>query len=80
MPTAAELDSGLEPEELNTLDPWEHRSEHMRCKTCVWSVLKKPSKKVGRCRRHAPMMNGFPVIFTNDWCGDHRLDETKVGE
>jgi hypothetical protein len=33
---------------------------------------------LGRCRRHAPTMNGFPVVFAADWCGDHRLDENKV--
>jgi len=35
-------------------------------------------KAVGRCRRHAPTMNGYPVVFEDDWCGDHKLDETKV--
>ena len=33
---------------------------------------------VGRCRKHAPTMNGYPVVFMNDWCGDHKLDETKI--
>ncbi|MEN6396756.1 MAG: hypothetical protein ABFC78_09765 [Methanoregula sp.] len=33
---------------------------------------------VGRCRRHAPTMNGYPVVFEDDWCGDHKIDETKV--
>lgn len=33
---------------------------------------------VGRCRRHAPTMNGYPVVFVADWCGDHRLDENKA--
>ena len=32
---------------------------------------------MGRCRRHCPTMGGFPVVFVNDWCGDHRLDENK---
>jgi hypothetical protein len=35
---------------------------------------------LGRCRRHAPTMSGYPVVFKNDWCGDHKLDETKKGE
>jgi Pyruvate/2-oxoacid:ferredoxin oxidoreductase delta subunit len=34
--------------------------------------------QIGRCRRHAPTMNGYPVVFEDDWCGDHKLDETKV--
>jgi hypothetical protein len=33
---------------------------------------------VGRCRRHAPSMSGWPVMFTADWCGDHKLDENKI--
>jgi hypothetical protein len=23
-------------------------------------------------------MNGYPVVFTNDWCGDHKLDEARA--
>lgn len=23
-------------------------------------------------------MAGFPVVFDTDWCGDHKLDETKI--
>ena len=97
------------------IDPWKHRSEGIRCKTCMWSVMKErlsdespmgPATilkedepiqiqevrtarsgnvdhivfppKIGRCRRHAPTMNGYPVIYENDWCGDHKLDETKI--
>ena len=70
-------------------DLWKHRSCGMKCRTCMWCVLKEPilnaaqlagtnKKNVGRCRRHAPTMNGYPVIFEDDWCGDHKLDETKV--
>ena len=33
---------------------------------------------IGRCRRHAPTMNGYPVVFKSDWCGDHRVDEEKL--
>ena len=33
---------------------------------------------IGRCRRHAPTMNGYPVVFTNDWCGDFKLSEEKL--
>jgi hypothetical protein len=66
-------------------DPWIHRSDNMKCKTCMWFVPKvaqePPSPEVydlGRCRRHCPTMGGFPVVFVNDWCGDHRLDENKA--
>lgn len=69
-------------------DPWVHRSSGMRCRTCIWYVPKdaKPSYEkratepvqVGRCRRHAPTMGGYPVVYMTDWCGDHRLDENKI--
>ena len=70
-------------------DPWKHRSQGMKCGTCMWFVAKiailpgtidtpSPVYNIGRCRRHAPSMGGYPVVFVNDWCGDHRLDENKI--
>jgi len=65
-------------------DPWEGRASGMICKTCIWFVPKqKGSHKrqgylLGRCRRRAPTMNGYPVVFENDWCGQHKLDENKI--
>ena len=64
-------------------DNWKHRSEGMKCKTCMWFAVKPlpepPAENerghIGRCRRHAPTMNGYPVVFGSDWCGDHKLDE-----
>lgn len=64
------------PEESEKPDPWAGRKRGMRCETCIWFVPKKGA--VGRCRRHAPTMSGFPVVFENDWCGDHKLDEDAV--
>jgi hypothetical protein len=65
-------------------DPWKHRSSGMACSTCMWFVLKEKSAEdadkssIGRCRRHAPTMNGYPVVFETDWCGDHKLNENAV--
>jgi len=67
-------------------DPWHHRGSNMRCASCMWFVTKAASGKheidargdLGRCRRHAPTMSGFPAVFQADWCGDHKLDETKI--
>jgi hypothetical protein len=61
-------------------DPWQHRSENMKCLTCMWYVRKgappDPERGfVGRCRKHAPVMTGYPVVFASDWCGDHKLNE-----
>lgn len=33
---------------------------------------------VGRCRRHAPTLGGWPVVFSTDWCGDHKIDENRI--
>jgi hypothetical protein len=59
-------------------DPWIHRSQGMKCATCMWFVGKAPRTDFGRCRRHAPSMNGYPAVFSSDWCGDHKLDESKL--
>lgn len=67
-------------------DPWAHRSEGMSCGTCMWFVLKESSgphppgdrRAVGRCRRRAPTISGYPVVFKVDWCGEHKLDENKA--
>lgn len=64
-------------------DPWEHRSRRMSCFSCMWYVPKlahgdSGPPSLGRCRRHAPTMSGYPVVFDTDWCGDHKLDEEAV--
>jgi len=66
---------------MSKTDPWKHRSRGMTCGTCMWFVFKQVEDKpnhVGRCRRHAPTMEGYPVVFGTDWCGDHKLDENAV--
>jgi hypothetical protein len=65
-------------------DPWANRSARMMCRTCMWwvrkeaEVLRTTMESLGRCRRHAPTMGGFPAVFARDWCGDHKLDENRV--
>ena len=71
---------------------WKHRFDRMKCKTCMWFApkvaridprgpdMQAPTYDVGCCRRHAPTMSGYPVVFVNDWCGDHKLDEEKPFE
>jgi hypothetical protein len=63
-------------------DPWKHRSDFMKCKSCMWFVPKEVTESIayhlGRCRRHAPTMNGYPVVYVNDWCGDHKVNEKYV--
>jgi len=58
-------------------DPWKHRHASMKCVSCMWYVSKMGKHDIGRCRRHAPSMNGYPAVFPSDWCGDHKIDENK---
>lgn len=75
---------GMEPIETTVpQDNWKHRSKGMVCDTCMFYVSKVDDVRsqelpVGRCRRHAPTMSGWPVMFHNDWCGDHKLNEQTV--
>jgi len=71
-------------------DNWLNRSKRMICSTCMFFVVKaqpicdqticegEDGIAVGRCRRHAPTMAGYPVVFESDWCGDHKLDEKSA--
>lgn len=71
-------------------DNWQHRSKGMICMTCMFFAQKLtrestlaikldvPDATIGRCRRRAPTLNGWPVMFSSDWCGDHKLDENKI--
>ena len=68
-------------------DLWKHRSKSMSCSTCMWyaekeaknpQIAREDDKVVGRCRRRTPTMNGYPVVYEGDWCGDHKLDENKI--
>lgn len=62
-------------------DNWRDKSTFC-CRTCQFFVPKEPplpkglypgSEQLGRCRRHAPTMGGFPVVYETDFCGDHKL-------
>jgi hypothetical protein len=66
-------------------DPWKHRGVSMRCRTCMWYTPKPiegdlftNEPPIGRCRRHSPTLDGYPAVFPVDWCGDHKIDETKI--
>jgi len=71
-------------EKTDRPDNWAHRPKGMRCSSCMWFAPKPTMAvrvengeitRVGRCRRHAPTMSGYPVVYENDWCGDHKIDE-----
>ena len=43
-------------------DNWANRSAGMRCVSCMW-FTPKGDKGLGRCRRHAPTLSGWPAVF-----------------
>lgn len=58
-------------------DPWQHRSVHMKCRSCMAYAPK--TDFVGRCRAKPPTMRGYPVVYPDsDWCLSHKLDEAWV--
>ena len=68
-------------------DVWTAKTNTMRCGTCMYFVVKlresdratkRLHQQLGRCRRHAPTMRGYPVVYPEDWCGDHKLDSDKM--
>jgi hypothetical protein len=54
-----------------TKDKWD-RKTNFGCCSCMYYVSKKNSNP-GRCRRYAPSMQGYPVVYEEDWCGEHKL-------
>jgi len=62
-------------------------ADHPKFKVGGYAVIKSEGEPVpdgalvpqlGRCRLHGPTLKGFPAVFEQDWCGDHKLDENKV--
>ncbi len=73
-----EVSDGVEIPE----DNWVHRSNNMKCSTCMFYVSKRcleiRDPDIGRCRKKAPTLDGWPAVFGGDWCGDHKIDENKI--
>lgn len=82
--TEEKLEYIAQPMQRPELDNWKHRSTNMRCRTCMFFVAKLKQDMqdkdilIGRCREGSPTMKGWPVMFADDWCGAHKLDENKI--
>ncbi|MBE9592698.1 MAG: hypothetical protein IMF19_04390 [Proteobacteria bacterium] len=62
-------------------DNYVDRAKNALCGNCIYYVSKGANNLLGRCRRNAPVtVKGYPVVFPTDWCGEHKLDETKMIE
>ena len=52
-------------------DKWDQITGYC-CESCRYYSPKDSS--IGRCRRHAPTMAGYPVTYPDsDRCGDHKV-------
>lgn len=70
------------------MDRWDRKTD-FGCDSCMFYVPKKkhstsgdstvPSLE-GRCRRNAPTLKGYPVVFADDWCGEHKRGSNPVRE
>lgn len=65
-------------------DNWSHRQKGMLCGACMFFMLKKTKAVqredhlIGRCRESSPTLKGWPAVWSDDWCGAHKLDEEKI--
>ena len=57
---------------MDKKDNWIHKNKNMICNTCIFYVAK--GLVNGRCRKHAPTLEGWPAVFATDWCGDYKLE------
>ena len=58
----------------NKIDKWKDKTTFV-CSTCMYWVGPVTNHSIaGRCRRHAPVVQqGWPLVYSDDWCGDHKL-------
>lgn len=56
---------------IKARDKWDQVTGYC-CGTCRFYSPK--DLVLGRCRRNAPTMDGFPVVYPgDDWCGQHKI-------
>ena len=67
-------------------DKWD-RKTNFNCDSCMFYVPKRDAliagqvidTPEGRCRRNAPTMTGYPVVYADrDWCGEHKIGSNPV--
>lgn len=58
------------------MDKWD-RITNFCCNTCMFYVPKNKTN-FGRCRKNAPTLCGYPIVYLDDWCGQHKLGSNPV--
>lgn len=57
------------------MDQWDRKTD-FGCCSCMFYVPK--IDNTGRCRRNAPTLKGYPVVYRDDWCGEHKKGSNPV--
>lgn len=58
------------------MNKWD-RQTGFCCRSCAFCVPN--NEELGRCRRNAPTMKGFPVVYLDsDFCGDHKIGSNPL--
>jgi len=60
---------------IRPIDNWADKAAFV-CATCMWFMVKGPvfgHSDMGRCRKKAPTLQGWPAMFSTDFCGDHKI-------
>ena len=58
-----------------TATPIEKPKYEWTCKSCMFYKMKEGT--VGRCRKNAPTVGGWPDVSDDDWCGDHKRNKSQ---
>lgn len=73
------MENNLKGNKMNGQKNWD-RVTNFCCGYCMY-FAPKPNTATGRCRRHAPSMQGYPNVFPDtDWCGDHKIGTNSSKE
>lgn len=67
------------------MDRWDRKTD-FGCSSCMFYVPKREAliggdvieMAEGRCRRRSPTMKGYPVVFADDWCGEHKRGSNPI--
>ena len=63
---------------MSGVDNWGQRKINMKCRQCM-HYAPKDDGVIGRCRRHAPTLEGWPSVYPSDWCGDFKIEIQREG-
>ena len=63
------------------MDKWD-RKTNFSCDSCMFLVprgqLLTSGKEVCNCKRHPPVKGEYPIVFKDDWCGEHKIGSNPV--